>query len=65
VVVVFDEPGTAVFRLFDDKGRAVRVEKFEGQARVLLNGLSAGTYAYSIEGEQAMVFGRVVVYGTP
>ena len=61
VVVAFDEPGTAVFRLFDDKGRAIRVEKFEGQARILLNGLSAGTYPYSIEGQRAMVFGRVVV----
>ncbi|MBL7795198.1 MAG: T9SS type A sorting domain-containing protein, partial [Saprospiraceae bacterium] len=59
--VQFDQPGTAVFRLFDEKGRAIRVEKFEGQTQVRLNGLSAGVYAYSIEGGVAMVFGRVVV----
>lgn len=65
LLVEFDHPGPAIFRLFDDKGRAVRVEKMERQTRVPLHGLSAGTYAYSIEGERAMVFGRVVVYGAP
>lgn len=59
--VQFDQPGTAVFRLFDEKGRAILVEKFEGQTQVRLNGLSAGVYAYSIEGGVAMVFDRVVV----
>jgi len=62
LMVQFDQPGAAVFRLFDEKGRAIRVEKFEGKTRVELNGLSAGAYAYSIEGAQTMVFGRVILY---
>ncbi|HNE29677.1 MAG TPA: T9SS type A sorting domain-containing protein, partial [Saprospiraceae bacterium] len=53
--------GTVWFRLFDEKGRAIRVEKFERQTRISTAGLSAGVYVYRLENKQYMLFGKVVV----
>lgn len=53
--------GTVWFRLFDEKGRALRVEKFEHETRVSTAGLSAGVYAYRLENKEFMLFGKVVV----
>ena len=51
----------AVFRLFDDKGRAVRIEKLAARTPVSLNGIGAGLYTYSIENETFMRFGKLIV----
>ncbi len=54
--------GPVWFRLFDDKGRAIRVQKMEGSARISTAGLAAGAYAFRIENDRFMRFGKVVVY---
>jgi hypothetical protein len=53
--------GKVKFRLFDTKGRAIRVVVFEQSGRLTLGGLAAGVYAYSVESEGFMRFGKVVV----
>lgn len=53
--------GTVVFRLFDEKGRAIRVEKFSREKTVSITGISAGVYTYAVEGEDIMRFGQLVV----
>ncbi|MCF8246478.1 MAG: T9SS type A sorting domain-containing protein [Saprospiraceae bacterium] len=53
--------GKVKFKLFDEKGRGVRVTVFERNGTLSLNGLAAGIYAYSIENETIMKFGKVVV----
>ncbi|MBK8565476.1 MAG: T9SS type A sorting domain-containing protein [Saprospiraceae bacterium] len=53
--------GKVKFKLFDSKGRAVRVAVFEQNGQLALNGLAAGVYAYSIENERVMRYGKVVV----
>jgi hypothetical protein len=55
-------PGKAVFRLFDAKGRAIRLFTFERQATVSLQGLAAGTYAYALETDGVIKTGRVMVH---
>lgn len=56
-----DLVGEATFRLFDEKGRAVRLAKFSGSAAVEIGGLPAGVYFFRIENERFMKNGRVVV----
>lgn len=53
--------GPVHFRLFDEKGRAVRVAKFEGQTTISTSGLQAGAYVFRIENERFMQFGKVIV----
>ncbi len=53
--------GKLKFKLYDTKGRAVRVAVFERDGTLALNGLSAGIYAYSIESEGVMKYGKVLV----
>lgn len=53
--------GKLKFKLYDQKGRAVRVAVFEREGQLTINGLVAGVYAYSIESEGVMRFGKVVV----
>jgi hypothetical protein len=53
--------GKVKFKLYDTKGRAVRVVVFERDGVLAINGLAAGVYAYSIESERVMRFGKVVV----
>lgn len=53
--------GKVKVRLYDTKGRAIRVTVFEQNGQLALNGLAAGTYACSVEGERGMWFGKVVV----
>jgi hypothetical protein len=55
-------PGKAVFRLFDAKGKAIRLFTFERQATVSLQGLAAGTYAYALETDGVIKTGRVMVH---
>ncbi|MFN4254504.1 MAG: LamG-like jellyroll fold domain-containing protein [Saprospiraceae bacterium] len=56
-----DLVGQATFRLMDEKGRALRLAKFEGNTAIDLNGLAPGTYFYRIENEAFMQNGKVVV----
>jgi photosystem II stability/assembly factor-like uncharacterized protein len=53
--------GKVKFRLFDEKGRAIRLAVFEKSTNLPLNGLAAGMYFYSIENKGVMKFGKVVV----
>lgn len=53
--------GKLKFKLYDQKGRAVRVAVFEREGQLTINGLVAGFYVYSIESEGVMRFGKVVV----
>ena len=53
--------GSSTFRLFDSKGNQVRKVKFEGNGTLSLTGLSAGVYAYRMEHEGYLRFGRLVV----
>ncbi len=53
--------GKLKFKLYDTKGRAVRVAVFERDGSLTMGGLAAGVYAYSIESERVMNFGKVVV----
>ncbi len=53
--------GKLKFKLYDAKGRAVQVAVFERDGQLAIDGLAAGVYAYSIESEGLMRFGKVVV----
>jgi hypothetical protein len=53
--------GKVKFKLFDEKGRAVRLLSFEREGQLALNGLAAGAYSYSVESERVIRFGQVVV----
>jgi photosystem II stability/assembly factor-like uncharacterized protein len=53
--------GTWQFRLFDEKGRAVRIVRLSGQADVSMDGLPAGAYVYRIENENFMRFGKLII----
>ncbi|MBI1225167.1 MAG: T9SS type A sorting domain-containing protein [Bacteroidetes bacterium] len=53
--------GKVKFRLFDEKGRAIRLVGFDKSTQLALNGLAAGVYFYSLENEGVMKFGQVVV----
>jgi hypothetical protein len=55
--------GKVKMKLYDAKGRAVRVAVFERDGQLAINGLAAGIYAYSIENERVMRYGKVVVDG--
>jgi len=59
--VTTNRDGVFHFRLFDEKGRAVRVLRFEGKGELALDGLPAGVYLYRVESEDFMGFGKVVV----
>ncbi|GJM32069.1 MAG: hypothetical protein DHS20C18_10700 [Saprospiraceae bacterium] len=54
--------GTVRLRLFDGKGRAIRLVKFEGTTDLALNDLEAGIYFYAVENEAFLGYGKVVVY---
>lgn len=62
VQVTVDWPGESFFRLFDAQGRAIRVEKFDGETQLSLQGLDPGVYHYSVEGPAAIRFGKLVLY---
>jgi photosystem II stability/assembly factor-like uncharacterized protein len=49
------------FHLFDLKGQQVRATTFTGSGVLNTGGLSAGVYAYRIEGGGSMRFGRLVI----
>lgn len=53
--------GKVKFKLYDSKGRSVRVAVFEREGQLAINGLAAGIYAYSAESEGVMRFGKIVV----
>jgi hypothetical protein len=53
--------GKVKLKLYDAKGRAVRVAVFEQNGQLVLNGLPAGIYTCAVESELAMWFGKVVV----
>jgi photosystem II stability/assembly factor-like uncharacterized protein len=53
--------GQHILRLFDAKGNQVRVFKFEENTTITLQGLSKGVYAYRLENEMEMRFGKLVV----
>jgi hypothetical protein len=53
--------GSCQFHLYDEKGRAVCLKGFEGQTTVSLDGLPAGIYAYRIDNETYMTFGKLIV----
>ncbi len=53
--------GKSTFRLFDAKGRAIRVTVFEGATALPMSGLAPGVYVYTIEHEGFMRTGKVVV----
>lgn len=54
--------GQVWFRLFDDKGRAIRVQRFEAQTSVSTENLPAGAYTFRIENGRKMQIGQVVVF---
>ncbi len=53
--------GKVKMKLYDQKGRAVRVAVFERDGQLAMDGLAAGVYSYSVESEGVMRFGKVVV----
>ncbi len=55
-------PGTVTFSLYDEKGRAIRIAKFENNTQLQMQGLAAGIYVYAIESERFLGYGRIVVY---
>ncbi len=53
--------GKVKVKLYDAKGRAVRLATCEQNGQLYLNGLPAGIYTCAVESEEAMWFGKVVV----
>jgi len=53
--------GKVKMKLYDSKGRAVRVAVFERDGQLALKGLAAGVYSYSVESERVIRFGQVIV----
>lgn len=61
--ILSSAPEQCTFRLFDAKGKQVRVLRFTGTGNLPMSGLPAGVYAYRIENGREMQMGRVVVEG--
>jgi photosystem II stability/assembly factor-like uncharacterized protein len=53
--------GKVKMKLYDTKGRAVRLAVFHRDGQLAMDGLAAGVYSYSVESEGVMRFGKVVV----
>jgi photosystem II stability/assembly factor-like uncharacterized protein len=56
-----DIEAPCTLRLFDTKGRAIRILNFESQGTLDLRDLAAGTYAWRIESDTRIWTGRVVL----
>jgi hypothetical protein len=56
-----DTPDECIVRVYDAKGRAVRVQRFSEKTSLALGDLAAGTYAWRIESGQHIWTGRVLV----
>jgi hypothetical protein len=68
VTVLTNLEGECKFRLFDEKGRAIKVLKFSSArgttiapAIIDVSGLESGAYFYQVEGVSYMVSGVLVV----
>ena len=53
--------GNCRFRLFDAKGNQIRFIRFTDRESLELQDLPAGAYAYSLENDSRMIFGKLIV----
>jgi photosystem II stability/assembly factor-like uncharacterized protein len=61
VTILTNLEGECKFRLFDEKGRAIRVLKFSKNGTIDVSGLDSVAYFYQVEGVSYMVSGVLVV----